>query len=105
MPQIAPIYLIPVIILAIIIFRHRSMLKLVGRLMKVASDSLAANPTLVPFALGANCAVIPPLIALGAVVYFLQGNGVAPSLLYPQSPPAPASITYILDCPLQATSR
>ena len=71
-------YLVPAIVIAYIFFRYRSKLQLVARLMKVASDSLAANPALVPFALGANLSAIPPLVALGAVIYFLQGNGAPP---------------------------
>eukprot|EP00892_Ulva_mutabilis_P008264 jgi/Ulvmu1/580/UM001_0588.1 len=73
---LVPIFLIPAAVLLVIVIRYRSQVTLVGRLIKVASDSLAANPALVPFALGANFVVIPPIIAIGAVLYFLQGNGV-----------------------------
>lgn len=57
---------------------YRSQVKLVGRMMKVAADSLAANPALVPFAVGTNIVVVFPILALGAALYFLQGNGARP---------------------------
>eukprot|EP00892_Ulva_mutabilis_P008297 jgi/Ulvmu1/583/UM001_0591.1 len=59
----------------VILFMYRAQVKLVGRMMKVAADSLAANPALAPFAIGTNIVVIVPLLAFGAALYFLQGNG------------------------------
>lgn len=108
LPQIAPIYLIPAAVLAFIFFRYKTKLQLVARLMKVACDSLAANLCLVPFALGANISVIPPLVAMGGVIYALQGIGApapachdaAQAPVLPFQPPYPGAAAQ----PLNTTS-
>lgn len=61
----------------VMLFWYWRQVKQVARMMKVAADSIAANPGLLPFAVGTNVAAIAPVFGLGAAVYFMQGNGVA----------------------------
>lgn len=75
-PVLVALYLVTAVISAVVYNYIRAKLRLVAQLMKVASDSLAANPVLVLFALTANLAAILPLAALGTAIYFLHGNGV-----------------------------
>lgn len=57
-------------------FIYRKQIKQVARMMKIAADSLAANPGLLPFAVGTNIVVLIPALGFAAALYFLQGNGV-----------------------------
>lgn len=67
-----------VALLAFVYYRCQHRMRLVGRLMKVASDALAGNTELAPFALGANAVQLLPLLGFGATLFFLQGNGMLP---------------------------